>query len=83
MLQSEDSHINWEVFGYDNELKKCFTYKCRRVVLASGTADTPKVMDVPGEFQFLGKVFHCLTGFEKAVEDLVSADEIVNGELKM
>ncbi|KAI5699407.1 hypothetical protein M8J75_002437 [Diaphorina citri] len=69
---NEDGQVMWEVFGYDNEQNKSFTYKCHRVVLATGTSDSPNVVNVPGEFSHMGKVFHCLTGFEKAIEDLVN-----------
>uniref|UniRef100_A0A8D9DVL6 Oxidative stress-induced growth inhibitor 1 n=1 Tax=Cacopsylla melanoneura TaxID=428564 RepID=A0A8D9DVL6_9HEMI len=76
---AEDGRVRWQVFGYDNEQNKSFTYKCHRVILATGTSDVPNIVNVPGEFSFMGRVFHCLTGFEKAIEDLVNRNsQIVN-----
>lgn len=60
----------WEVEGYDFSTRRCFKYICHKVVLATGTSDAHKMIDVDGELNNPDWVFHDLKQFETAVMEL-------------
>ncbi|EZA51039.1 Oxidative stress-induced growth inhibitor [Ooceraea biroi] len=61
---------NWIVNGYENKSKKRFRYRCKRVVLATGTTDLVNHLGVPGEKTHLDWVTHDLVDLETHLERL-------------
>ncbi|XP_069687626.1 oxidative stress-induced growth inhibitor 1-like isoform X1 [Periplaneta americana] len=65
----------WRVEGFDLENGGPFCYICRRVVLATGAADLPNRLGVPGELANPTWVLHDLRSLEAALDRLVEEEE--------
>lgn len=62
----------WIVEGYVNKTGKRFQYRCRRVVLATGTTDLSNHLGIPGEVSQSSWVTHDLNDLESRLDQLVS-----------
>lgn len=65
----------WQVEGFDLSNRAPFCYVCRRVVLATGSADLPNRLGVPGELANPTWVFHDLRSLEMAFDRLMEEEE--------
>ena len=57
----------WLVQGYETETGHAFQYRCKRVVLATGTTDSSNRLGVSGEETY-GWVTHDLKDFERKLD---------------
>ncbi|KAJ9593171.1 hypothetical protein L9F63_015268, partial [Diploptera punctata] len=65
----------WRVEGFDNATNSPFCYICRRVVMATGSADMPNRLGVPGELSNPSWVMHDLRSLEAVLDRLVEDEE--------
>lgn len=61
------AEFGWSVEGYELETGQQFRYICKRVVLASGTADSSNRLGVPGEDTY-NWVTHDFKDFERKLD---------------
>lgn len=64
--------FGWIVDGYENKTGKRFEYRCRRVVLATGTTDLSNHLGIPGEKSQSSWVIHDLNDLESRLDQFVS-----------
>ncbi|XP_014606025.1 PREDICTED: oxidative stress-induced growth inhibitor 2-like isoform X1 [Polistes canadensis] len=64
--------FRWIVEGYANKTGKRFEYRCRRVVLATGTTDLSNHLGIPGERSQSSWVIHDLNDLESRLDQLVN-----------
>ncbi|XP_047348413.1 oxidative stress-induced growth inhibitor 1-like isoform X1 [Vespa velutina] len=64
--------FGWIVEGYENKTGKRFEYRCRRVVLATGTTDLSNHLGIPGERSQSSWVIHDLNDLESRLDQFVS-----------
>lgn len=48
-IADNQNNYGWLVEGYENETGQQFQYRCKRVVLATGTTDSSNHLGIPGE----------------------------------
>ncbi|KZC09069.1 Oxidative stress-induced growth inhibitor 1 [Dufourea novaeangliae] len=77
--REEDSQYGWTVEGFETKTGKRFRYRCKRVVLATGTTDSPNRLGIPGEESQTEWVTHDLNDLESKLDRLV--DRQNDGEL--
>ncbi|XP_058809213.1 oxidative stress-induced growth inhibitor 1-like isoform X2 [Phymastichus coffea] len=66
---SGSADYGWKVQGYETETGKQFEYRCRRVVLATGTTDSSNRLGVSGE-QTYNWVTHDFKDLERKLDKL-------------
>ncbi|KAL2733744.1 oxidative stress-induced growth inhibitor 1-like isoform X1 [Vespula squamosa] len=64
--------FGWIVEGYENKTGKRFEYRCRRVVLATGTTDLSNHLGIPGERSQSSWVIHDLNDLESQLDQFLS-----------
>lgn len=69
-VANSEKEFGWSVQGFENETGKRFRYRCRRVVLASGTTDSTNRLEVPGE-ETQSWVTHDLNILERKLDCLI------------
>lgn len=68
---SNSSEYGWLIRGYESETSKQFEYRCKRVVLASGTTDSTNRLGISGEDTY-NWVTHDFKDFERKLDKLNS-----------
>lgn len=71
-LSDNFDEYGWLVQGYANETGKPFDYRCKRVVLATGTTDSPNRLGLPGEESQPSWITHDLNDFENKLDRLAN-----------
>lgn len=66
-VTNSKNEYGWSVEGYEIETGRQFRYLCKRVVLASGTADSFNRLGVPGEDTY-NWVTHDFKDFERKLD---------------
>ncbi|XP_076628688.1 oxidative stress-induced growth inhibitor 1 isoform X2 [Colletes latitarsis] len=66
-----DNRYGWTVEGFENNTEKLFRYRCKRVVLATGTTDLSNRLGIPGEDSRPEWVTHDLNDLESRLDRLV------------
>ncbi|KAK2580814.1 hypothetical protein KPH14_011547 [Odynerus spinipes] len=67
-----EEEFPWLIEGYENKTGKRFQYRCRKVVLATGTTDLSNHLGVPGEESQSSWVTHDLNDLESRLDQLVN-----------
>ena len=70
--QQQQDRYGWIVDGFDKQTGKPFRYRCKRVVLATGTTDLSNQLGVAGEDSQLDWVTHDLNKLESRLDHLIS-----------
>lgn len=65
----DDKEYGWQVEGFENESQKRFRYRCKRVVLASGTTDSSNRLGIPEEDTQNSWVTHDLSDLENKLDE--------------
>ncbi|XP_015601511.1 oxidative stress-induced growth inhibitor 2 [Cephus cinctus] len=63
-----EGETEWIVEGFENETGKKFRYRCRRLVLATGTTDSSNRLGIPGEESETSWVTHDLNDLESRLD---------------
>lgn len=66
-VSNTGKEYGWIVEGYEIETSQQFRYRCKRVVLASGTTDSFNRLGVPGEDTY-NWVTHDFKDFERKLD---------------
>ncbi|XP_076173824.1 oxidative stress-induced growth inhibitor 1 isoform X2 [Ptiloglossa arizonensis] len=66
-----DNRYGWMVKGFENKTEKLFRYRCKQVVLATGTTDLSNRLGIPGEDSGFEWVTHDLNDLESRLDRLV------------
>ncbi|XP_051170022.1 oxidative stress-induced growth inhibitor 1-like [Leptopilina boulardi] len=74
----------WLVHGYENISRRTFSYKCRKVILATGTIDSLNRLGIPGEKAHNDWVTHDLNVLESRLNQMVNSQDScsIMGEFK-
>ncbi|XP_031845012.2 oxidative stress-induced growth inhibitor 1 isoform X1 [Nomia melanderi] len=67
----EDARYGWTVEGFETETGKPFRYRCKTVILATGSTDSPNRLGVPGEDAHPEWVTHYLNDLESKLDRLL------------
>lgn len=59
--------------GYENISRRTFSYKCRKVILATGTIDSLNRLGIPGEKAHNDWVTHDLNVLESRLNQMVNS----------
>lgn len=65
----------WIVDGYENETGRPFRYRCKRVVLATGTTDLSNRLGIPDESSHADWITHDLNDLESMLDRLIDQDQ--------
>lgn len=68
----DEEDFPWLVEGYENKTGKRFRYRCRKVVLATGTTDLSNHLGIPGERSQSSWAIHDLNDLESRLDQLVN-----------
>lgn len=69
--EDQQSYYGWIVDGFEKQSGKRFRYRCKRVVLATGTTDLTNRLGVPGEDSHPDWVTHDLNELESKLDRLI------------
>ena len=72
-VNDNEKGYNWLVQGFENETGRTFQYRCKKVVLATGTTDSSNRLGIPGEKTHSDWVTHNLNMLESKLDQLVSS----------
>ncbi|OAD57088.1 Oxidative stress-induced growth inhibitor 1, partial [Eufriesea mexicana] len=78
--QQQGNHYKWTVNGYEKQTGKPFRYRCKRVVLATGTTDLSKRLGIPGENSQPDWVIHDLNKLESKLDQLIDRHHAIELE---
>ncbi|XP_043247767.1 oxidative stress-induced growth inhibitor 1-like [Colletes gigas] len=70
-VDEADNRYGWMVEGFENNAGKLFRYRCKRVVLATGTTDLSNRLGIPGDDSRPDWVTHDLNDLESRLDRLV------------
>ncbi|XP_068972742.1 oxidative stress-induced growth inhibitor 1-like isoform X1 [Bombus flavifrons] len=76
--QQQQDRYGWIVDGFDKQTGKPFRYRCKRVVLATGTTDLSNQLGIAGEDSQLDWVTHDLNKLESRLDHLISHQQHAN-----
>lgn len=69
--QQQGDSYEWIVDGFEKQTGKPFRYRCKRVVLATGTTDLSNQLGIPGEDFQLDWITHDLNELESKLDRLI------------
>lgn len=70
-INCQKKDYNWIVDGFDKQTGKSFRYRCKRVVLATGTTDLSNQLGIPGENSQPDWITHDLNKLELRLDHLI------------
>ncbi|XP_043801823.1 oxidative stress-induced growth inhibitor 1-like [Apis laboriosa] len=70
-INCQKKDYNWIVDGFDKQTGKPFRYRCKRVVLATGTTDLSNQLGIPGENSQPDWITHDLNKLELRLDHLI------------
>lgn len=70
-INCQKKDYNWIVDGFDKQTGKPFRYRCKRVVLATGTTDLSNQLGIPGENSQPDWITHDLNKLELRLDYLI------------
>ncbi|KOX72177.1 Oxidative stress-induced growth inhibitor 1 [Melipona quadrifasciata] len=76
--QQQRNGYEWTVDGFEKQTGKPFRYRCKRVVLATGTTDLSNQLGIPGEDFQLDWITHDLNELESKLDHLIDYQQHVN-----
>lgn len=70
-INCQKKDYKWIVDGFDKQNGKPFRYRCKRVVLATGTTDLSNQLGIPGENSQPDWITHDLNKLELRLDHLI------------
>ena len=72
-INDNEKGYGWLVQGFEKDSGRTFRYRCKKVVLATGTTDSSNRLGIPGEKAHSDWVTHDLNVLESRLDRLVSS----------
>lgn len=79
-INCQKKDYNWIVDGFDKQTGKPFRYRCKRVVLATGTTDLSNQLGIPGENSQPDWITHDLNKLELRLDHLIDQHQAIELE---
>lgn len=61
------------MYGFENQTGRTFKYKCKKVILATGTTDSSNRLGIPGEKAHNDWVTHDLNVLESRLDQILNS----------
>lgn len=73
--KDNEKGYNWLVYGFENQTGRTFKYKCKKVILATGTTDSSNRLGIPGEKAHNDWVTHDLNVLESRLDQILNSQD--------